>query len=123
MTETHALAAFLLVSILVVAVEMIAATPWIAAWLEGRPVGGRQARVTGTARSGRMGGMIFTALDWFEVRSRGWCAVIGGIPELDPRGLTGRPVEIDGKRYTVQGVETKGVNPTGKPFSLLVGER
>ena len=66
----------------------------------------------------------FTAGDWVDTQGRGWVAYITGVDDLDPRSLTGQLVEIDGKPYSVQGVETFAIrNVTGKPFGLLVGER
>ena len=66
----------------------------------------------------------FTAADWFEIRGRGWCAAIAGIDRFNPRPLVGQQVEIDGKTYTVQGVETHCIpDPSGHPFGLLVDAR
>ena len=65
----------------------------------------------------------FTAADWLHITGRGWAAVIAGIEGFDPLPLTGQQVEIDGKAYAVRGVEWNLVRSTGRPFSLLVGER
>ncbi len=66
----------------------------------------------------------FTAGDWYEIRGRGWCASIPGIEGFDPRPLVGQQVQIDGKEYAVLGVETFAIlSVSGRPFSLLVGER
>jgi len=68
----------------------------------------------------------FHAVEWWELRGRGWVANVDGVAGLNPRELTGQTVQIDGKAYTVIGVETfalldRGV--VGKPFGLLVGQR
>lgn len=62
--------------------------------------------------------------DWYQ-GTHGWVATFPGIPDIDPRPLSGQHVEIDGHLYTVRGVETFAIhNVTGKPFGLLVeGER
>jgi hypothetical protein len=64
-----------------------------------------------------------TADGWFEIR-KGWAASFRGIPGFDPLPLRGQQVVIDGKEYTVHGVQW-GLTPgrAGKPFTLLVGER
>lgn len=61
---------------------------------------------------------------WHEVTGRGWVATFPGAPGFDPRPLVGQQVLIDGKAYTVRGVETFAIpDASGKPFGLLVGER
>lgn len=71
-----------------------------------------------------MGPLQLTAGDWYHASGRGWVATFPGVPGLDPRTLNGAQVEIDGKPYTVQGVETFAIHDaTGKPFGLLVGDR
>ena len=64
----------------------------------------------------------FTAVEWWELRGRnaGPVANIAGIPGFDPLPLVGQQVEIDGKPYTVRGVEWDLVSSVGKPFALLV---
>ena len=68
----------------------------------------------------------FHAVEWWELRGRGWVANIAGIEGFNPRPLIGQHVQIDRRTYTVLGVETvalmdRGV--AGLPFGLLVGER
>ena len=77
-----------------------------------------------------MGGVVsdlplrLTGGDWYEITGRGWVATFRGAPGFDPRPLTGQQVLIDGKAYTVHGVETFAIpDASGKPFGLLVGER
>lgn len=61
--------------------------------------------------------------DWYE-SPRGWVATFRGFADLDPRPLSGQRVMVDGRSYTVLGVETFAIsNATGQPFGLLVGER
>ncbi len=67
-----------------------------------------------------------TAGDWYQIRGRGWVATFPGVDGLNARELHGQRVVIDGKTYTVLGVETHAMPDaavTGKPFGLLVGER
>jgi hypothetical protein len=66
------------------------------------------------------------AVDWFELRGRGWVAVIDGVDGLNPRSLVGQQVAIDGVLRTVRGVETHAVPDhavTGRSFGLLVDRR
>lgn len=68
----------------------------------------------------------FQALEWWELRGRGWVANIAGIDGFNPRPLVGQQVRIDGEGYTVLGVETFALldhGVAGLPFGLLVGER
>ena len=65
----------------------------------------------------------FTAEDWFTIPGRGGAAAIAGIPGLDALTLLGQRVKIDGKVYSVKGVEWNLVQSVGRKFSLLVGER
>ena len=65
----------------------------------------------------------FVAEDWFEIPGRGAAAVIAGIPGLDALTLLGQRVKIDGKVYSVKGVEWNLVQSVGRKFSLLVSER
>ena len=65
----------------------------------------------------------FTAIEWWELRGRGWVANIDGITGFNPRPLVGQQVEIDGTVYTVKGVETYMIpDPSGMPFGLLVAQ-
>lgn len=60
--------------------------------------------------------------DWYQGQ-HGPVATFDGIPDFDPRPLVNRQVEIDGRVYTVRGVETLAIhNAAGKPFGLLVEE-
>jgi hypothetical protein len=68
----------------------------------------------------------FQAIEWWELRGRGWVANIAGIEGFNPRPLVGQQVQIDRKPYTVRGVETfclRDAGVVGLPFGLLVGER
>lgn len=56
--------------------------------------------------------LTFKADDWYEIKDRGQVAAIGMLPEAfyeqyyDPDELKGELVEIDGKVYKVEGVES-----------------
>lgn len=64
--------------------------------------------------------MELHALTWQTVNGYPWAA-FEGIPEFDPRTLRGQSVIIDGKPFTVRGVEVYAVvNPAGMRFGLLV---
>jgi hypothetical protein len=78
---------------------------------------------------------VFEASDWFNIPGRGDVAVIKNPAErledydlADPDHLKGQLVSIDGKPYTVRGVETFLIarsesRPYRLPFSLLVSDR
>ena len=58
---------------------------------------------------------------WYGITGRCRVATFGGIDGFDPRPRPGQQVEIDGKEYTVLGVETPAISDaTGRPFGLLV---
>lgn len=61
----------------------------------------------------------FTAASWVEIKGRGWAAVIPWSVSEDLRHLLGQQVTIDGKVYTVKGVE----RIYGRGHSLLVSGR
>ena len=68
----------------------------------------------------------FQDVEWWRLPGRGWVANIAGIDRFNPRPLVSQQVQIDGKTYTVRGVETlclTDVDVVGLPFGLLVGER
>lgn len=69
------------------------------------------------------GPLRLTAGDWY-LSSQGPVATFAGIPGVDPRPLVNLEVEIDGRVYTVRGVETFAIrDASGKPFGLLVEEK
>lgn len=70
----------------------------------------------------------FPVRDWFTVTGRGLAATID-MPEgeWDPRALSGRRVMLDGKVYSVRGVEMHMIpvspeRPYKGPIGLLVKE-
>ncbi len=67
----------------------------------------------------------FHAADWFWITGRGLVAAIENNHRINPRGLTGSVVLIDGEEWLVRGVETNAVPDwsVGRhPFGLLVTE-
>lgn len=67
------------------------------------------------------------ATDWYEIKGRGKVAVIDQMPEdeYDPNNFEGQTVLIDGKQYTVAGVESFAIgrsreHPYRLGFGLLV---
>lgn len=64
--------------------------------------------------------VVLTSADLIVVAGRP-VFTFAGVPGLDPRGLHGRIVTIDGHRYRVSGVETHAiVDASGFPFGLRV---
>jgi hypothetical protein len=65
----------------------------------------------------------FHAAEWIEITGRGLVAVIENNEGINPRGLTGQRVLIDGDEFLVRGVETFAVpdwSVSRHPFGLLV---
>lgn len=67
----------------------------------------------------------FHATQWIDIIGRGLLAVIENSQGINPRGLTGHVVLIDGEEWLVRGVETHAVpdwSADRHPFGLLVKE-
>jgi hypothetical protein len=67
----------------------------------------------------------FHAAEWISITGRGLVAVIENNQGINPRGLTGQVVLIDGEEWLVRGVETRAVpdwSAGRHPFGLLVTE-
>jgi hypothetical protein len=67
----------------------------------------------------------FRAREWINITGRGLVAIIENRQEVNPRGLTGQTVLIDGEEWLVRGVETHcvpGWSVSKLPFGLLVTE-
>ena len=63
-----------------------------------------------------------TSVDTFHITARGIVHTFEGISGLNPRPLKGQRVIINGKFYTVEGVETYALlDATGHAFGLCVG--